>query len=787
MKDIVKNFRNIKYGPATEDAKEVNKWIANLDKPNHLYINGKLVKSKSTKTIQSINPANNSKLFTLAVANKTDVNVAVLAAKKAFPKWSSLSPIRRSKYMYALARLIQKHSRFLAVLETIDNGKPIRETRDIDIPLVARHFYYHAGWAVKLNKQNLNPIGVVGQIIPWNFPLLMLSWKIAPAIACGNTVVLKPAEFTSLTALFFAEICQKAGIPNGVINIVTGDGTTGELITQHPDIKKIAFTGSTEVGKKIIQSTAVAEKKLTMELGGKSPFIVFEDADLDSAVEGVVDAIWFNQGQVCCAGSRLLVQESIEKKFIKKLKDRMEKLRVGNPLDKSIDIGAIVAPVQLKKIRRIVNKGKKEGSKLWQPSWACPKDGLFFPPSLFTNVSPASYIAQVEIFGPVLSSLTFRTPSEAVAIANNTPYGLAASIWSENINLALGIAPKIKAGVVWINSTNLFDASCGFGGYKESGFGREGGSEGIRAYTDINIPQKKKIGLRNIKRKINIPTTIDQTPKLYIGGKQKRPDSGYSFPFYSHRNEFICDISRSNRKDVRNSVEEASKAFSKQLSNFNRSQILFYLAENLSQRKDTFIDLLINISDLNYIDAKKEFDLSCERIFYYASMADKFEGVIHNPPLRGLTMAVKEPIGVITSILDDNQPLLSLSTVMSSVFANGNTNIIVPSEQTALIATSMYQVLDTSDVPAGYINILTAKQNELNLTLAQHENIDGIWAFSENAKTRSSIIKETAFNLKRFWCPKNKNIDWSSNSEEFLLEFLYQGSQVKNIWIPYGE
>ena len=786
MKDIVKNFRNIKYGPAPEDAKEVNKWIANLDKPNHLYINGKWVKSKSTKTIQSINPANNSKLFTLAVANKTDVNAAVLAAKKAFPKWLSLSPIRRSKYMYALARLIQKHSRFLAVLETIDNGKPIRETRDIDIPLVARHFYYHAGWAAKLNKQNLNPIGVVGQIIPWNFPLLMLSWKIAPAIACGNTVVLKPAEFTSLTALFFAEICQKAGIPNGVINIVTGDGTTGELITQHPDIKKIAFTGSTEVGKKIIQSTAVAEKKLTMELGGKSPFIVFEDADLDSAVEGVVDAIWFNQGQVCCAGSRLLVQESIEKKFIKKLKDRMEKLRVGNPLDKSIDIGAIVAPVQLKKIRQIVNKGKKEGSKLWQPSWACPKDGLFFPPSLFTNVSPASYIAQVEIFGPVLSSLTFRTPREAVAIANNTPYGLAASIWSENINLALDIAPKIKAGVVWINSTNLFDASCGFGGYKESGFGREGGSEGIRAYTNINIPQKKKISSRNIKRKINIPT-IDQTPKLYIGGKQKRPDSGYSFPFYSHNNKFICDIGRSNRKDVRNSVEAASKAFSNQLSNYNRSQILFYLAENLSQRKDTFIDLLINISGLNHIDAKKEFDLSCDRIFYYASMADKFEGLIHNPPLRGLTMAVKEPIGVITSILDDNQPLLSLSTVMSSVFANGNTNIIVPSEKTALIGTSMYQVFDTSDVPAGYINILTAKQNELNLTLAQHENIDGIWAFSENAKTRSSIIKETAFNLKRFWCPKNKNIDWSSNSEEFLLEFLYQGSQVKNIWIPYGE
>ncbi len=384
------------------------------------------------------------------IAQKKDVDLAVNSASKAQKKWSSLSPFQRSKYLYALARLIQKHSRFLAVLESIDNGKPIRETRDIDIPLVARHFYYHAGWAEKLDK-NLKPIGVVGQIIPWNFPLLMLAWKIAPAIACGNTVVLKPAEYTSLTALYFAELCIKANIPNGVINIITGDGSTGELITSHPKIQKIAFTGSTEIGKKIIQSTSTTNKKLTMELGGKSPFIVFEDADLDSAVEGVVDAIWFNQGQVCCAGSRLLIQESIEKKFIKKLKQRMEKLRIGNPLDKSIDIGAIVAPVQLQKINSLVKKGIKDGAKLWQPSWSCPTEGLFYPPSLFTNVTPASFIAQVEIFGPVLTSLTFRKPSEAVAIANNTPYGLAASIWSENMNLALDIAPKIKAGVIWIN------------------------------------------------------------------------------------------------------------------------------------------------------------------------------------------------------------------------------------------------------------------------------------------------------------------------------------------------
>ena len=786
MSKIIQNFKNISYGPSPEDSKDVMSWINSLNNPNSLFINGAWIKSRSSKKIQVINPATNKKLATLSVSNKADVNAAVIAAKKAFNSWSKTSRNSRAKYLYALARLIQKHSRFLSVLETIDNGKPIRETRDIDIPLVARHFYYHAGWAKKICTEIHKPIGVVGQIIPWNFPLLMLAWKIAPAIAAGNTVVLKPAEFTSLTALYFAELCQKARIPKGVINIITGDGGTGEYITSHPDTKKIAFTGSTEVGKKIIQTTSVQEKKLTMELGGKSPFVVFEDADLDSAVEGVVDAIWFNQGQVCCAGSRLLVQESIEKLFIKKLKSRMEKLRVGNPLDKSIDIGAIVAPVQLKKIQSIVKKGEKEGSKLWQPSWACPKDGLFYPPSIFTNVSPASFIAQVEIFGPVLSVLSFRTPSEAVSIANNTPYGLAASIWSENINLALDVAPKIKAGVIWINSTNLFDASCGFGGYKESGFGREGGIEGIRAYQENLLPEINKTSKKITKNKIKLPL-IDATPKLYIGGKQKRPDSGYSFNQLSAQKEFICDIARANRKDVRDTVEAASKSNVEKLNNFNRSQILFYLAENLSQRKETFVNLLMSIKGDSKNQAEKEFSQSCERIIYYASMADKFEGNIHNPPMRGLTLAVKEPIGIVASIMSDDQPLLSLSTIISSLFANGNSSIIVPSEKTSLIAASLYQVFETSDIPAGSINILTARENELNETLTKHENIHGIWAFSNKTKIRSSIIHGTVFNLKRYWCPKNKTIDWSNISEEFLDEFLYQGSQVKNIWIPYGE
>ena len=785
MNNIIKNFKNIKYGPAPEDDKDVLKWIKNLSSPNRIYINGKWTLSKSSKTLQAINPSTNSKLFKLVVSSKKDVDSAVIAANKAYPKWSKLSSYKRSQYLYALARLIQKHARFLSVLESIDNGKPIRETRDIDIPLVARHFYYHAGWAAKL-KDSVKSLGVVGQIIPWNFPLLMLAWKIAPAIACGNTVVLKPAEYTSLTAIFFAELCMKAKLPNGVINIVTGDGSTGQHITNHPLVKKIAFTGSTEVGKKIIASTSNTNKKLTMELGGKSPFIVFEDADLDSAVEGVVDAIWFNQGQVCCAGSRLLIQESIEKKFIKKLKQRMEKLRVGNPLDKSIDIGAIVAPVQLKKIDSLVKKGVKEGAKLWQPSWSCPKEGLFYPPSLFTNVMPASYIAQIEIFGPVLISLTFRTPSEAVAIANNTPYGLAASIWSENINLALDVAPKIKAGVIWINSTNLFDAACGFGGFKESGFGREGGSEGIRAYTKINLPVVRGSKKTNHKIKISLPM-IDRTPKLYIGGKQKRPDGGYSFPLNAVNNSFICDIAQANRKDVRDSVEIAAKSFAKQLSNFNRSQILFYLAENLQQREKTFVDLLVALCGSSPVNASKEFSQSCERLFYYAAMADKFEGNVHNPPMRGLTLAMKEPLGVMTSILSDDSPLLNLVTVMGSVFSTGNTNIIVPGQKTSLIATELYQVLDTSDVPGGYVNILTAKENELNKTLSQHENIEGIWYFGADSAQRSNIIKNTTSNLKRYWCPEEKHVDWTNTSEQFLNEFLYQSTQVKNIWIPYGE
>src|SRR5437588_4895448 len=483
---IAEKFVSMEYGPAPEDPKEALTWLDRHARRFGHFIGGEWQPPAADVFFDTTDPATGEKIASVSQGASADIDAAVQAARKALPHWQSLKPHQRAKYLYAMARAVQRHSRRLAVLETMDNGKPIRESRDIDIPLVARHFYHHAGWAQLLKQEfpDYTACGVVGQIIPWNFPLLMLAWKIAPALATGNTVVLKPAEFTPLTALAFAEICHEIGLPAGVLNIVTGNGSTGEALVKHPDVDKIAFTGSTEVGRAIRSATANSHKRLSLELGGKSPFIIFEDADLDSAVEGLVDGIWFNQGQVGCAGSRLLMQESVAEALVSKIRARMETLRVGAPLDKAIDVGAIVAPVQLERIRKLVDQGIAEGATCHQPSALLPTKGLYFSPTLLVNVHPTSTVAQEEIFGPVLAAMTFRTVSEAVELANNTAYGLAASVWSESINVALHVAAQIKAGVVWVNSTNLFDASCGFGGYRESGFGREGGREGMLEYLE---------------------------------------------------------------------------------------------------------------------------------------------------------------------------------------------------------------------------------------------------------------------------------------------------------------
>ena len=591
---IAEKFVAMEYGPAPEDPKEALAWLDFHGRRFGHFIDGAWRQPVEGGHFETTDPSTGEKLATVAQGSAADIDAAVRAASAALPKWQALTPHARARYLYALARTVQKHSRRLAVLETMDNGKPIRESRDIDIPLVARHFYHHAGWAQLLHQEfpGYAACGVVGQIIPWNFPLLMLAWKIAPALATGNTVVLKPAEFTPLTALAFAEICSEIALPPGVVNIVTGDGSTGEALVKHPEVAKIAFTGSTEVGRLIRGATAPSHKRLSLELGGKSPFIIFEDADLDSAVEGLVDGIWFNQGQVCCAGSRLLMQESIAEPLIAKVRDRMSTLRAGAPLDKSIDIGAIVARVQLDRIKRLVEQGVADGATCWQPQIDLPARGLYYPPTLLSNVHPTSIVAQQEIFGPVLATMTFRTPSEAVELANNTVYGLAACVWSESLNVALHVASQLKAGVVWVNCTNLFDASCGFGGYRESGYGREGGREGLLEYLEpawfrnaAALPAAVSPVQKSIDDSDPAVPAIDRTVKLYIGGKQARPDSGYSMEVRAADGRLLGEAPLGNRKDIRNAVEAAHKASGwAKTTAHNRAQVLYYIAENLSLR-----------------------------------------------------------------------------------------------------------------------------------------------------------------------------------------------------------
>jgi aldehyde dehydrogenase (NAD+) len=820
MASVPEIFQTMAYGPAPESVAPATEWLEQHRRSFGLFINSAWTKGDG-ETFETLNPATAKPLARLAQASSREVDRAVRAARGAQPAWWALGGHGRARYLYAIARQIQKHSRLFAVLESLDNGKPIRESRDIDVPLVARHFYHHAGWA-QLMEQELPdrvPVGVIGQIIPWNFPLLMLAWKIAPALAMGSTVLLKPAEFTSLTALRFAELCQEIGLPAGVVNIITGDGRAGEALVAHPDVDKIAFTGSTEVGRIIRAATAGSGKRLSLELGGKSPFIVFPDADLDSVVEGVVDAIWFNQGQVCCAGSRILVQEGVSDRLVAKLKQRMETLRVGDPLDKAVDMGAIIAPVQLEKIQDLVRRGEEEGAKLWQPSWSCPREGWFFPPTLLTEVSPAATVAQVEIFGPVVVLMTFRTPAEAVELANNTRYGLAASLWTESINLALDVAPQLKAGTVWINCTNVFDAASGFGGYRESGFGREGGREGLREYVEwagqrgSGAAEQKKPGGRTVKlalratkgrkgvkaerasaserqdpsRRPAAPLPpIDRTPKLYIAGKQTRPDSGYSLPVLDRSGQRIGEVGQGNRKDIRNAVEAAQKAAPgwARATAHNRAQVLYYLAENLAARDEEFSRRLTGFQDA--ASAEREVALTIERIYTYAAWADKYDGSVHHTPYRNVTLAMPEPIGVLGVVAPDDWPLLGFVSTVLPAFAMGNTVVAVPSSRAPLAATDLYQVLDTSDVPAGAINIVTGLPDELARVLASHDDVDGVWYFG-SAEIGAEVERLSTGNMKRTWVDLGRSRDWVDPRRGAGEEFLEQATQVKNIWIPYGE
>ncbi|SFR15213.1 aldehyde dehydrogenase family protein [Poseidonocella sedimentorum] len=774
-------FETMDYGPAPESAQDALQWLADRGGIAGHYINGAFAPARDD--FASINPATGDKLAGVTKGTRDEVDAAVKAARKAQPAWAK-SGAARARVLYAIARLMQKHSRLLAVVESLDNGKPIRESRDIDVPLAIRHFYHHAGFAQLMGSElpDREPLGVCGQIIPWNFPLLMLAWKIAPALAMGNTVVLKPAEFTSLSAMVFADICGQAGVPAGVVNIVTGDGETGAALVDS-DVDKIAFTGSTEVGRIIRTATAGSGKALTLELGGKSPYIVFEDADLDSAVEGLVDAIWFNGGQVCCAGSRLLVQEGVAEDFYARLKVRMDALRIGDPLDKCVDVGAIVDQSQLDQITRKVD-GCHEG-EVYQAKGSLPEGGCFYPPTLITGLSSSATLMQEEIFGPVLVATTFRTPEEAVQLANNTRYGLAASVWSESLNLALDIAPKLIAGVVWVNGTNMFDAAAGFGGVRESGFGREGGWDGLGAYTK---PKGKATALKPVAAAFagdkGPKDGLDRTAKLYIGGKQARPDGGYSRNVHDKSGALLGQVPLANRKDVRNAVEAARKAGAwATTSGHLRAQILYYIAENLEARAGEFAERIDTLTGGR--GGKAEVEASVQRLFTYGAWADKFDGQAHDVPIRGVALAMKEPVGVLAALCPDEAPLLGLVSVMAPALAMGNRAVLVASEAFPLAATDFYQVLDTSDVPGGAVNILTGSHAELAPVLAAHLDVEAVWSFS-SSDVSTVIERESAANLKRTWVNNGLARDWAGPAGEGRA-FLDAATEVKTIWIPYGE
>ncbi len=764
MTSVSDLMETLEYGPSVEDSAAVRDWLARQGAFGH-FIGGAFTEPGAL--FDTRDPATGQVLARVTQGTGDDVAAAVAAARDAQPGWAALTGTGRARYLYALARHVQKRERFLSVLETLDNGKPIRESRDIDVPLVARHFYHHAGWAELRDAAfpGHAPLGVCGQIIPWNFPLLMLAWKIAPALAAGNTVVLKPAEYTPLTALAFAKICQEIGLPAGVVNIVTGDGETGAALAA-AQVDKIALTGSTEVGRAIAGQLAGTGKRLTLELGGKSPFVVMPDADLDAAVEGVVDSIWFNQGQVCCAGSRILVAEAVADRFETLLSARMARLRVGPPLDKSTDVGAIVDPIQKDRILSICRASVAAGAEL---VGGAAQDGCFVAPGYLRNIAPANPGFDQEIFGPIATLSTFRTADEAAELANNTRYGLAASVWSESAAVATDLAARIKAGVVWINCANLFDATAAFGGYRESGFGREGGRAGMLDY--LAEPQVDAAPEPAPTAPVAAttgrpgPKGLDRTAKLYIGGAQKRPDGGamYAVP------GGLAPLG--SRKDIRNAVEAAAKAGKwTAMGGHARAQVLYYIAENLSARAEEFARRT----------SRAEVDAAIARAFHYAAWADKFDGANVQAKPGHLLNVVNEAFGVLGIACPNAQPLAAFMSLVMPAIAMGNRVVAIAAQDDPLPVLDLYQIFDTSDLPGGVVNIVTGPRDDLAKTLAAHDEVAAMWMVGGDL---AAVEKAAGGNLKPVWSPAHR--DWCDPHAQGEI-FLRHATQTKTIWLPYG-
>jgi aldehyde dehydrogenase (NAD+) len=807
------------YAPAPESAA-----IGRLRDRYQMLVGGRFVDGHGDD-VKTINPATEEPLASVSTASTSDVDAAVAAARTAYDTvWSRISAAERGKYLYRIARGIAERARELAVVETLDNGKPIKESRDVDVPTAAAHFFYHAGWADKLQHAGFGaapgPLGVAGQVIPWNFPLLMAAWKIAPALAAGNTVVIKPAETTPLSILVLAEIIADADLPPGVVNIITGAGDIGAALVNHPGIDKVAFTGSTEVGKQIQASLAGTGRKLTLELGGKAANIVFDDAPIDQAVEGIVNGIFFNQGHVCCAGSRLLVQESVADEVIDKLRTRIATLRLGDPMDKNTDVGAINSATQLQTIRSLTDAGDAEGAVRWTSPCPVPDRGFYFPPTVFTQVSQSMRIARDEIFGPVLSVLTFRTPDEAVSKANNTPYGLSAGVWTEKGSRILGMASSLRAGVVWANTFNRFDPTAAFGGYKESGFGREGGRSGLGAYLDTDdesVPQIRSAATVSVLSDA-VPAvsadadalseaaaladavevvaaseaaaaappvprvSVSKTYKLYIGGAFPRSESGRTYPAAGGVDGSIkANVAQGSRKDARDAVVAARKAFKgwSGTTAYNRGQVIYRIAEMLEGRRAQFVDLLGGGAS-----AAASVDASIDRFVHYAGWTDKLAAVFGGAnPVAGpyFSFSTPEPTGVVAVVAPQQDALLGLVSVVAPIITSGNTAVVIASRRQPLAAVTLAEVLATSDLPGGVLNILTGDPAEIAPHLAAHGDVNALDLTGAEGALRVELERAAAGTVKRVYAPGAQDFSRQPGTAR-LRAFL----EIKTVWHPTG-
>ena len=843
------------YAPAPESAA-----IGRVRDRYQMYVGGRFVDGRGDD-VKTINPGTEEALASVSTAAVADVDDAVAAARTAYEQnWSRISGAERGKYLFRIARGIAERARELAVVETLDNGKPIKESRDVDIPTASAHFFYYAGWADKLQHAGFGPsprsLGVAGQVIPWNFPLLMAAWKIAPALAAGNTVVIKPAETTPLSILVLAEIIADADLPPGVVNIITGAGDIGAALVNHPGIDKVAFTGSTEVGKQIQSSLAGTGRKITLELGGKAANIIFDDAPVDQAVEGIVNGIFFNQGHVCCAGSRLLVQESVADEVIEKLRARVATLRLGDPMDKNTDVGAINSAAQLATIRSLTDAGDAEGASRWTSPCAVPDRGFYFPPTVFTDVSQSMRIAREEIFGPVLSVLTFRTPDEAVAKANNTPYGLSAGVWTEKGSRILGMASAMRAGVVWANTFNRFDPTAAFGGYKESGFGREGGRSGLSAYLDTDdefvgespsaVTNSARDGSSQHVRPTSVDTasadtaradaedatlavaerlseaealadavevvasvdtvdtvdTVDATTaqvprvgvaktyKLYIGGAFPRSESGRTYAVADSSGAFAANAAQASRKDARDAVSAARKAFRgwSGATAYNRGQVIYRIAEMLEGRRAQFIDLLGGDKDAvgaSGLAAARDVDLSIDRLVQFAGWTDKIAAVFGGAnPVAGpyFSFSTPEPTGVVAAIGPQDDPLLGLVSVIAPIITSGNTIVVIANRSRPLPAITLAEVLATSDLPGGVVNILTGDPAEIAPHLAAHGDVNALDLTGSSASLRTELERAAAGTVKRVYAPSRVPDFTREPGTARMRAFL----ETKTVWHPTG-